>query len=60
MPIELREQKVMKSRFYRVAVPLMAMSDGRERWVEASYSGFAGLAQRPSDRPVGMPSAEDL
>jgi hypothetical protein len=50
----------MKSRFYLIAVALMAMSDGRERRVEPSYSGFTGLTKRPDDRPVGMPSAEDL
>jgi hypothetical protein len=60
MPIESREQKVMKSRFYLIAVALMAMSDGRERRVEAPYSSFTGLIKRPDDRPVGMPSTEDL
>jgi hypothetical protein len=60
MPIESREQKVMNSRLYLIAVALMAMSDGRERRVEASYSGSTGLTKRPNDRPVGVPSAEDL
>jgi hypothetical protein len=60
MPIESREQKVMKSRFYLVAVPLMAMREVRERSVEASASGFPGLAERPDDRPAGTLNREDL
>lgn len=34
----------MKIRFYLIAVPLMAMSDGREKWVEASAADSSGLA----------------
>jgi hypothetical protein len=60
MPIESREQKVMKSRFYLIAVPLTAMCDGRERSVEASSSGFPGLAERPDDGPAGTLNREDL
>jgi hypothetical protein len=60
MPIESREQKVMKSRFYLIAVPLMAMCDGRETSVEASSSGFAGFAERPDDGPAGPSNREDL
>jgi hypothetical protein len=60
MPIESREQKVMKSRFYLIAVPLMAMCVGRERSVEASSSGFPGFAQRLGDGPAGTPNQEDL
>ncbi len=50
----------MKSRFYLIAVPLMAMSDGREKSVEASSSGFPGFAEQPDDGPAGTPNGEDL
>jgi hypothetical protein len=50
----------MKSRFYLIAVPLTAMCDGRERSVEASSSGFPGLAERPDDGPAGTLNREDL
>ncbi len=60
MPIESREQKVMKSRVYLIAVPLMRMSDRRERWVEASSSGFRRLAKRPDGGLAGTPNREDL
>jgi hypothetical protein len=60
MPIESREQKVMKSRFYLSAVRLTAMCDGRARWVEAAASGFPGLVERPADGPAGTPNKGDL
>jgi hypothetical protein len=50
----------MQRRFYLIAVPLMATSDGHERSVEASSSSFHGPAERLGDGPAGTPNREDL
>ena len=60
MPIESREQKVMKSRVYLIAAPLMAMSDGREKSAEVSSYGLSGLTKRPAGGPAGTFRGEDL
>jgi hypothetical protein len=50
----------MKTRVYLIAVPLMAMSDGCERSVEASSTGVPGLAKRPDAGPADTPNWENL